>query len=70
MISNLNYKGTYLNGTTTSEGGKKYHCYITKNGEIKNSGCADPDTGKYGGIRVIIAIDLKKANWAYAGKTN
>ena len=63
-------KGTYLTGTTTSEGGKKYHCYITENGEIKNPGCADPDTGKYGGIRVIIAIDLKKANWAYAGKTN
>ena len=63
-------KGTYLTGRTTSEGGKKYHCYITENGEIKNPGCADPDTGKYGGIRAIIAIDLKKANWTYAGKTN
>lgn len=63
-------KGTYLTGTTTSEGDKKYHCYVTENGEIKKPGCADPDTGKYGGIRVIIAIDLKKANWTYAGKTN
>ena len=62
--------GCYLTGDSRERESDRYHIYVNENGDVVNYGCADPDTKKYGGVRVITTIDLKKANWTYAGKTN
>lgn len=62
--------GCYLTGDSRERESDRYHIYVNENGDVVDYGCADPDTKKYGGVRVITTIDLKKANWTYAGKTN
>lgn len=43
------------------------HHYVSPKGEIIESGIEDPNTIKYGGIRPMIIIDLKTADWEKVG---